>query len=110
DPDYAAELARIDFGAAPPGDERIAVGPALSLDGRDRPWADLGSAPARPWHAPLAGRMAKDRDLRTGCLAAAVVIVLLAFTFLQEPRPAESKSAAGPRPLARLLARYRKPR
>ena len=127
DADFAAQLARVNFDAARPGDERIAVDPMLSLDARDRPTA----APALPRTAsllvPLLRQVTDRPDLRRALLTIAAALILFAFTFLQEPAidvmpPGISRSAPAPtdpetpvRPAPRtalfaiLARRYRRP-
>jgi hypothetical protein len=109
DPDFAAELARIDFAAARPGDERIPVDPSLSLEARTEP-ALSTSAAKLPWYTPLVRRLATERRLRTATLAFAALLLVAAFTFLNETpcRPADGAPNNSPGPLRRFLDRYRK--
>lgn len=85
DAEFAAQLARVDFDAARPGDERIAVDSNLSLDARDRPAA----APVLPRTAsllvPLLRQVTDRPELRRALLTIAAALILFAFTFLQEP-------------------------
>lgn len=110
DPQFAAELARIDFDAARPGDERIAVDPSLSLDALSAdPLAELPPQKL-PWYAPLVARFATHQRLRHGALAAAAVIILLSFMLLQESQTPQLRSAGRTvKSLCRRVAdRYRK--
>ena len=83
EPDFAAELARIDFDAARPGDERIPVDRTLSLDARAEPDQEL-PAVTLPWYTPLVELLAGHRRLRTVTLVAAALLTLFAFTFLHD--------------------------
>jgi hypothetical protein len=106
DPEFAAEVARIDFDAARPGDERIAVDKTLSLSA---PRYELGNVPdaeAPPWYGPAVQVLARSAALRPLTLIVAGALVLVAFTFLHDgqaasdedaARPAKSKSAKRPR-------------
>ena len=112
DPEFAAELARIDFDASRPGDERIAVEPLLSLEAvptTARPSAAaFDGHPA--WYAPLLGVLAGNRTVRMSFLAIAAVVTLGAFTFLHETD--ETHGAGSPAsnagPFRRFINRYRK--
>ncbi len=89
DPEFAKELARVEFGAARPGDERIQVDPSLSLDGSSEEAQQ--PMPAQPilWPTGPLELLVHHPKIRIGALAAAAVITLLAFTFLPE-RSSES--------------------
>lgn len=87
DPDFAAELARADLGASRPGDERIPVGPPLSLD------AALSPSPAEAarklraaWYSPLLETLAGHRTVRAVLLIFASAVTLAAFILLDESR------------------------
>lgn len=115
DPEFASQLARVDFDAVRPGDERIAVDSTLSLDGRER----QPEVPAVPRTTslltPLLHQITDRPELRRALLTIAAVLILFAFTFLQESAvetlaPVEVEKPAAPRTsLAELLAqRYRR--
>ena len=100
-PDFSEELARVDFDAARPGDERIRVKPIGSPVNRDALDAGVPEksvvrpAVLHPWYMPLLDMLATDEKLRRGFLISAAVIILVAFTFLQEvhcKRPSNSRS------------------
>lgn len=112
EPAFSAELARIDFDAARPGDERIPVDPSLRLDDRPHEAAPMASLPVSYWYEPFLDPLARNAHLRGGLLAMAAVLVVGAFTFLQESQtPAAVRSADGAlrRCLNALAERYRKP-
>jgi cell division protein FtsB len=112
DPEFAAELARIDFNASRPGDERIAVEPLLSLEAvpttmRPSPVVIDGH---HSWYAPLLEVLAGNRTIRMSFLAIAAVVTLGAFTFLHETDEMHGvRSPAGiTGPFRRFINRYRK--
>ncbi len=82
--EFAAELARIDFDAQRPGDERISVDPDLRLDVHASSRSITVRAKSMRWYESLVNTMAKDAQLRAFALTGAVVSVILAFTFLHE--------------------------
>lgn len=84
DPEFAAEQARVELGAERPGDERIAVGPALSFVPDDDFDPKAFKKSILPWYAPLVDVFAQNPETRRGLLIAAVCLMLFAFTFLQE--------------------------
>ncbi len=85
DPEFASQLARIDFDAARPGDERITVDPQLSLDAREIPVL----VDATPRHVslliPLLRQLTDRPELRRALLAASAALAIFAFTFLHDP-------------------------
>lgn len=94
DSQFAAELARIDFDASRPGEERIPVERHLSLDGRSADPAAAPLASSLPWYAPLVALAAQDHRLRRNVLIAAAVVVIVAFTFLHESQAPQIRAAA----------------
>lgn len=100
DPDFAAEMARLEFDALRPGEEVIAVDGNLALDARQMPPAAAAPETSRAWYLPALQRLASQRDLRHLLLLTAAVLVVTSFTWLQEssgPVPAP----ATPRPAGR---------
>ena len=93
DPQFAAELARVDFNALRPGEEKIPVDSHLSLDARAEPELRVTN-PRLPWYAPLVTVAAENERLRRNLLIAAALVVLLAFTFLHESEAPRIRSAA----------------
>jgi hypothetical protein len=89
DPSFAAEQARVEFGAERPGDERVAVDESLHFA------PDPDFDPKRfkqsilPWYVPLVEVFAGDQKTRRGLLIAAGVFSLFAFTFLQESQASQ---------------------
>lgn len=87
DPQFSAELARIEFDALVPGEEVIPVSDGLTY----RPAAPVETAgtPAThstpPWK-PWISAFASDAELRTRALTVAAALVLLGFTFLHDSR------------------------
>ena len=111
EPEFAAELARIDFDAVRPGADRISVGPELSLDGQRRGARPVLSQQRFAWSVPLLEPLAHDANLRTRMLALAAAGLLIAFTFLQETpsgRPSDTRLKMRA-DLKRFAKRYQKP-
>lgn len=96
DAEFAAQLARVDFDAARPGDERIAVDPMLSLDARERPAATPVLPRTASLLAPLLRQVTDRPELRRALLTIAAALILFAFTFLQEPAVEGRPSPAPP--------------
>lgn len=91
DANFAAELARVDFGISGT-EERIPVAPPLNLNGERT--VDITRAPdgPRPFptsllETPLVDALADDRSVRGSLLGAASLVVLVAFTFLCDTGP-----------------------
>jgi hypothetical protein len=107
DRQFAAELARADFGPSGPAvgmEERIAVPPALNLN-REPMSAGATTAEARrPFSqnvldTPVLDTFSDDRSVRTSLLGAASFLVLVAFTLLcdKQSRFDETADAIGGR-------------
>ncbi|MGE3313798.1 MAG: hypothetical protein AB7O26_01695 [Planctomycetaceae bacterium] len=90
DPQFAAEVARIDFDAARPGDERIAVDKTLSLSAPKYDPPALPEAEVAPWYAPIAETLARSAALRPLTLLVAAALVVVAFTFLHDAPATET--------------------
>jgi len=91
DPQFAAELARVDFGVSGP-EERIPVAPQLSLTGEPPADKETAEGAVRPFprnllDTPLLDSLTNDRSIRRSLLGAASLLLLVAFTFLCETRP-----------------------
>ncbi len=115
DPQFAAELARVDFDA-PTKEERIAVGPQLSLSAWDSEPAsapaDARPSPAAMLDGPLFSALADDHTVRLPLMAASSLLVLTAFV-LCNGRPAKRDAAECAQERGGLRSwlsrRYRKP-
>ncbi|HEX6986201.1 MAG TPA: hypothetical protein VF170_12545 [Planctomycetaceae bacterium] len=113
DPSFAAELAKVEFAAARPGDERIAVPEALRLGAAEEAHRD-GLRPPSPgaWSIPpmLLDPLATHRGLRIMLLTAAAGLASAAFLVLNERHAATLRTAAGRAAEAarRATDRYRK--
>jgi hypothetical protein len=94
DSQFAAELARADFGAISPAmgkEERIAVPPALNLKSEPMSGGATTAEAGRPFSqsvldTPLLDTFSDDRSVRSSLLGAASVLVLVAFTLLCDKR------------------------
>jgi hypothetical protein len=91
DPEFAAELARVDFGVSG-SEERIPVAPQLSLTGEPPAESVTAAGAARPFprnllDTPLLDTLSDDRSVRASLLGAASLLLLVAFTFLCDTRP-----------------------
>lgn len=83
DPLFAAEMARMEFDAVRPGEEILAVDSDLILTpNKSSPSVQpmIATSPWRPW----VGILAEFQPLRWLLLAAAAVLVLIAFGWMQE--------------------------
>ena len=84
EPEFAAELARVEFDAVDPKDRRIPLQSGLCLDG----WVEADESQPQagnlPWFAPLVEVWAHQSSIRSATLATAALLTLLAFTFFQE--------------------------
>lgn len=88
DPNFAKELARTDFETAYPDEQRIPVDSHLSLNMRSA-GPDLAVAASNlPWYTPLLSAVANNREASNTLLTVAALLVIYAFTFLQERRSA----------------------
>jgi hypothetical protein len=118
DSQFAAELARADFGPSGPvvgKEERIAVPPALNLKSEPMSTGATTAEAGRPFSqsvldTPLLETFSDDRSVRTSLLGAASFLVLVAFTVLCDKRSRfdEMEDAAEGRSLFRqwLNRRY----
>jgi len=95
DPEFAAELARVDLDAAEPGDERIPVERRLTLDAERSDAAQPSSETSPPWYVAIFHTFSERDALRRWTLVAAAVLVLFAFTFLHEPQSPRFRRAVG---------------
>lgn len=95
EPDFAAELARVDFDAVRPGEEHIPVEPELALDTRTSAAPSPLPAATLPWYAPLVKQPAENHQLRNALLVAAAVLVLFGFTCLHESHADQLRLGAG---------------
>jgi hypothetical protein len=86
DPEFAGELARIHLKARGAGEETIPVGEEfafrLALDEKGE--TRLDSAAQTPWYLPAVSVVAENDAARGVVLLTAVVLVLFAFTFLND--------------------------
>ena len=79
DPDFAAAMARVEFSADRPGEQRIAVDPHLTQETRDlAPQLDVTEPPWPPY-TPFLKFVVEYRSVNTGLLIAAAVLALCAF-------------------------------
>ncbi len=84
DPGFAAEQARVELGAARPGEERLAVDESLHFVPDPDFDPDQFRESILPWYTPLVEVFAGNPQTRRGLLIAASFFALFAFTFLQE--------------------------
>ncbi|MDZ4688226.1 MAG: septum formation initiator family protein [Planctomycetaceae bacterium] len=101
DPQFAAEVVRLEFDAQMPGEEVIPVSDSLALNPRAK---EAESPPltvrAEPWD-PWLSALATQQPLRQLLLAIAAGLVIVGFTFLHDHR-----SQRGPSVLSALRERY----
>ena len=98
DPQFAAELARLEFDAIRPGEEILAVSGPLVMNPRlvaehalNGPATDASGYD--PWFAPTVRQLAGSPSWRNALLATAATLTLLAFTFLQECSSTPTKNS-----------------
>ena len=114
DPAFASELARINFDS-PNAEERIPVGPQLSLAAWDsEPTTadtDLRPSPAVLLDGPLLDTLSADRTVRVPLFAASSLLVLVAFALCGQSAASERDGSERPGIGIRawLADRYRKP-
>lgn len=84
DPEFAAQLARADLGAAPDGATVIELPPELSRDPRRLPRATPIDPPFDPWYLPPMRWIAADASLRRNLLLAAAGVFLFGFLVFRE--------------------------
>ncbi len=111
DPEFVRKLARVEFGARRPGEERIPVDEDLQLSIRDNDPVFETSTDSLPWYGSLVAPFATQQRLRGMLLLAAATILVGAFMFLQPSlsvRSVDQPLAHSDRPTM-LLARYRRP-
>jgi hypothetical protein len=113
DPEFASELARVNFDAPKP-EERIPVGPQLSLaawDSDQTTDAEVRPARAVLLDGPLLDTLSEDRTVRVPLFAASSLLVLVAFALCGQTAASETggneQSGLGIR--GWLANRYRKP-
>lgn len=84
DPNFAAELARLEFDAVRPGEEILSVDGSLSLEPHAVAKPHQGPTVTRSAWQPWVEVLAYYQPLRTALLVAAAVLVLWAFGWLQD--------------------------
>lgn len=94
DPQFAAEIVRIEFDAQAPGEEVLPVSGRLVYDPRttepvDQPRPVKTRQP--PWQVWLM-TLATDQPLRRGLLTTAAALVVVGFTFLHDRRSPRGRS------------------
>jgi hypothetical protein len=79
DPDFAAAMARSEFTADRPGEQRIALEPHLTQQPHDlAPHLDVPEPPW-PWYTPFLKVVVEYRPLNNALLIAAALLMLFAF-------------------------------
>lgn len=84
DPEFAAQLARADLGAAPDGATVIDLPPEFNHDPRRLPSAAAIEPPIDPWYLPPMRWIAADANLRRNLLLAAAGVFLFGFLVFRE--------------------------
>ncbi len=108
DPEFRSEVARVDFDAFRPGEERIAVAPELALDVPQ--WNPNQKIPSvsHSWYEPMLKVLSENQKIRSSILLCAAAIILLSFTFLHESqsKQLETVTRSTRTLLGSCLARY----
>ncbi|QDT94905.1 hypothetical protein [Gimesia aquarii] len=109
DPEFRSEVARVDFDAVRPGEERIAVEPNLALDIPE--WNPNHKIPLTNgfWYLPILKVLSENQKVRSSILLIAATIVVLSFTFLHESqsRQLETITRSTRNMVGCVLSRYR---
>lgn len=109
DPEFRSEVARVDFDAVRPGEERITVAPDLALNLPQ--WNPHRKIPvtSRAWYVPMLSVLSENQKVRSSLLLTAAVIVVLSFTFLHESQSHQLETVTRSTKdfLSVFLARYR---
>lgn len=79
DPDFAAAMARVEFSADRPGEQRIAVEPHLTQEPHALAPRLTVTEPPWPWYTPALKFVVEYRSVNSGFLLAAAALALLAF-------------------------------
>ena len=115
DPQFAAELARVNFDAAGT-EQRIPVGPQLSLAAWDSNTSaadgEKQSSASSVLDGPLLDTLTDDRSVRAPLMAASSILVLVAFALCGDSSPARAASEFETSRIGIrgwLANRYRKP-
>ena len=108
DTEFAAELARVDFGAIRPGDERLSVDEDLKMNVQSLQQLTPPRITRQAGSTELIRLFSQHRQYRQFTLATACLLALFAFCFLIDPRQHGSTPADdSPSPVTRLMNRYR---
>lgn len=109
DPEFAAQVARTEFGAAPAGTQVIPLPAELNNDPRIPPPPTPAEPPDEPWYVPTLRLIAADPPLRRNLLIAAAAVFLFGFLVFRD-RPPVSAGGGGPSPphgiVRTLFGRY----
>jgi cell division protein FtsB len=112
DPAFSSELAKLEFAAARPGEEYIAVPRELQLgaDARPTPQPDHLQPPRWPVPRTLLDTLATKSHFRAALLTIASLLVLVAFLILHEEHAALLRMSAkrAKKCAAAIALRYRK--
>jgi len=82
DPDFVAELTRIEFDAVGPDEEVIPVERDLQFDARQDQSPVLEPNDVLEWYKPYVTVLASNSNLRISLLGTAAVLVIVSFTML----------------------------
>ena len=111
DPEFAAEMTRVEFDAVRSGEEIIPVEAGLRLEPRGLENIASRPAAARIWYRPLVAPFAENDSLRRGLLGAASILIIVSFTWFQPATAGQlGRSVAAGRNLWRAVcSRYVRP-
>lgn len=94
DPQFAAEVARIELQATQPGEERLPVDEELALEAVREDSDEFRQVHLLPPYAPLLVQLTENAALRRLVLLTAAALCLFAFVFLHESQYGRLKRAA----------------
>jgi cell division protein FtsB len=84
DPQFAAEMARLEFDAVRPGEEILTVESSLALEPHAVHELPAGRSEKHSAWRPWIAAAVQSQSLRRGCLLAAAMLVIIAFGWMHE--------------------------
>ena len=85
DPEFAAEVARLDFDAGTPGEQRLAAEPVGAFAAPPEMTLPANNPPTPAWWRPALDILATDRKTRNIALVTAAGLVITAFGLFPPP-------------------------
>ena len=92
DPDFVAELTRIEFDAVGPDEEVIPVERDLQFDAKKGQASVPESYAVHEWYEPYVTYLASNSNLRMSLLGTAAILVIVSFTMLPPAGEAQGRA------------------